>query len=65
MAAIKSRLNFWIAVGQISANLFTWGRILLAVSEPYVVDPVMDPEIRELRDHIPPASTPGSPGRSP
>jgi hypothetical protein len=52
MAAIKTRLNLWIAAGLIAANLFTWGRILLAGSEPYVVDPVMDPEIRELLDYI-------------
>ena len=52
MAAIKARVNLWIAVGLITANLFTWGKILLAVSEPYVVDPVMDPEIRELLDYI-------------
>jgi hypothetical protein len=52
MAAIKTRLNLWIAACLIAANLFTWGRILLAVSEPYIVDPVMDPEIRELLDYI-------------
>ena len=52
MAAIKTRLNLWIATGLVVANLFTWATILLAVSEPYVVDPIMDPEIRELLNYI-------------
>jgi hypothetical protein len=52
MAAIKSRLNVWVAVGLISANLFTWGRILLAASNPHIVDPVMDPEVSALLDYI-------------
>jgi hypothetical protein len=52
MAAIKSRLNLWIALGLIIANLFAWGRMLLAVTDPHVVDPVMDPEVRGLLDYI-------------
>jgi hypothetical protein len=52
MAAIRSRLNLWIALGLIVANLFTWGRILLAVSNPHVVEPIMDPEVRALLDYI-------------
>ena len=43
MAAIKNRLNLWIALGLIFANLFVWARLLLAVSNPHVVDPIMDP----------------------
>ena len=52
MAAIKPRLNLWIAVGLISANLFTWGRMLLAASNPHIVDPIMDPEVQALLDYI-------------
>jgi hypothetical protein len=52
MAAIKSRLNLWIAVGLIVANLFTWARLLLAVTDPHVVDPVMDPEVQDLLEYI-------------
>ncbi len=52
MAAIKSRLNWWIAIGLILANLFTWARVLTAVTNPHVVDPVVDPEVRALLDYI-------------
>lgn len=52
MAAIRSRLNLWIAVGLISANLFTWGRLLLTASNPHIVDPIMDPEVSALLDYI-------------
>jgi len=52
MAALKGRLNLWIALGLISANLFVWAQILLAVSNPHVVDPIMDPEVRALLDYI-------------
>jgi hypothetical protein len=52
MAAIKARLNLWIAIGLVVTNLFTWATILLAVSDPYVVDPIMDPEVRDLLDYI-------------
>lgn len=52
MAAIKMRLNTWIAVGLIVANLFTWARLLLNVSNPHVVEPIMDPEVRALLDYI-------------
>jgi len=52
MAAIKPRLNLFIALGLIFANLFTWGRILLAASNPHIVDPIMDPEVRALLDYI-------------
>lgn len=52
MAAVKMRLNTWIAVGLIVANLFTWARLLLNVSNPHVVEPIMDPEVRALLDYI-------------
>jgi hypothetical protein len=49
---IKTRLNLWIALGLIVANVFTWAQLLLAASNPHVVDPVMDPEVRALLDYI-------------
>jgi hypothetical protein len=52
MAAIKTRLNLFIALGVIAANLFAWGQILLAASNPHVVEPIMDPEVRALLDYI-------------
>ncbi len=52
MAALKSRINLWIALGLISANLFVWAQMLLAVSNPHVVEPIMDPEVRALLDYI-------------
>jgi len=52
MAAMKTRLNLFIALGLIFANLFTWGQILLAASNPHVVEPIMDPEVRALLDYI-------------
>ena len=52
MAAIKTRLNLFIALGIIAANLFAWGQILLAASNPHVVEPIMDPEVRALLDYI-------------
>lgn len=52
MAAIKSRLNLWFALGLILANLFIWARLLLTVTNPHVVEPVRDPEIEALLDYI-------------
>jgi hypothetical protein len=52
MAAMKTRLNLFIALGLIIANLFTWGLVLLAASNPHVVEPIMDPEVRALLDYI-------------
>ena len=49
---IKSRLNLWFALGLILANLFIWARLLLAVTNPHVVEPIMDPEVRALLDYI-------------
>jgi hypothetical protein len=36
----------------IAANLFTWARLLTNAPEPYVVDPVRDPEVVALLDYI-------------
>jgi hypothetical protein len=52
MAALKTRLNLWIALGLIVANLFIWAQLLLAVTNPHVVDPVRDPEVEALLDYI-------------
>jgi hypothetical protein len=52
MAAIKTRLNLWIAIGLVVANLFAWATILLAAAHPHIVDPIMDPEIKALLDYI-------------
>lgn len=52
MAPLRSRLNTWMAVGLIIANLFTWARLLLNVADPHVVEPIMDPEVRALLDYI-------------
>jgi hypothetical protein len=47
-----SQLNFWIATVIISFNLFAWTSILLAAPEPYVVDPIRDPEVVALLEYI-------------
>ncbi len=47
-----SRLNFWVAAVIITINLLAWASILLAASEPYVVDPVRDPEVVALLEYI-------------
>ena len=45
-------LNFWIGFCLILINLFAWASILLAAPEPYIVDPIRDPEVVALLDHI-------------
>jgi hypothetical protein len=45
------RLNLWIAVAIISINLFAW-TTLLAAPAPYIVEPIRDPEVVALLDHI-------------
>ncbi len=52
MAMTRRRLNIWIALGLIFANLFTWGQILLAAVNPHVVEPIKDPEVQALLDYI-------------
>jgi hypothetical protein len=42
--------NFWIAAALIAANIFAWAN--LTAPEPYVVDPVRDPEIVTLLEYI-------------
>ncbi len=48
----RVKLNVWIATALVAANLFSWARLLLAVPEPYVVDPVRDPEVVALLEYI-------------
>ena len=47
-----SRLNFWVATTLMIANLFAWFSLLLAAPEPYIVEPIRDPEIVTLLDYI-------------
>ena len=49
---IKTRLNLWIALGLIFANVFVWARLLLAVTNPHIVEPIKDPEVQALLDYI-------------
>jgi len=45
-------LNFWIGAALIAANLFAWASALLNAPQPYVVDPLRDPEIETLLQYI-------------
>jgi hypothetical protein len=45
-------LNFWIGAALIGANLFAWASALLNAPQPYVVDPIRDPEIETLLQYI-------------
>lgn len=44
--------NFWIPSSLILINLFAWAATLFAAPEPYIVDPVRDPEVVALLEHI-------------
>ena len=46
------RPNLWIVSTIILFNLLAWNRFLLPKSEPYVVDPIRDPEVVTLLDYI-------------
>jgi hypothetical protein len=46
------RLNFWVAAALLTANLYIWTGLLLAAPEPYVVEPIRDPEVVALLDYI-------------
>ncbi len=54
MAALKIRWswNRVIAFGLVLANLFTWAQMLLALAQPHIVDPIMDPEVQALLNYI-------------
>jgi hypothetical protein len=44
--------TFWIVIILVSVNLLTWRNLLLPDIEPYVVDPIRDPEVVTLLDYI-------------
>ena len=46
------RVNVWIAGLLLGANLLSWAGLLLAMVEPYVVEPIRDPEVVALLDYI-------------
>lgn len=52
MKRLRLGLNSWLALGIAAANLFMWGRVLSALTEPYVVEPIRDPEVVALLDYI-------------
>ena len=53
-AKISPRLgwNTWIAISLIAVNLYVWAGLLLSPPEPYVVEPIRDPEVVALLDYI-------------
>lgn len=48
----RSKSNFWITSSIVLMNLFVWTSVLRAAPEPYVVDPIRDPEVVTLLDYI-------------
>jgi hypothetical protein len=54
MAALKIRWtwNRVIALGLALVNLFVWAQMLLALAQPHIVDPIMDPEVQGLLNYI-------------
>lgn len=44
--------NVWLALVLIAANLFAWASILTNAPEPYIVDPIRDPDVVALLDYI-------------
>jgi hypothetical protein len=48
----RPNINVLFVVILVVANLFTWLRLLLAVPDPYLVEPVRDPEVVELLEYI-------------
>lgn len=49
---MKIRWNLFIGIAVVLANLYAWADLLTAISDPHVVDPIMDPEVRALLDYI-------------
>lgn len=47
-----NRLNVWIAVALIAANLYMWTSTLLSAAAPYEVAPVRAPEVVALLERI-------------
>lgn len=48
----RRSLNFWIGGLLIAANLVAWIVFGLSLAEPYVVDPIRDPEVVTLLEYI-------------
>jgi hypothetical protein len=49
---VSHRLNLWIALALIAANLHAWAGALLTAPPPYEVQPVRDPEVVALLGYI-------------
>ena len=49
---MKIRWNLFIGIAVVLANLYAWASLLTTLTQPHVVDPVMDPEVRALLDYI-------------
>lgn len=47
-----NRLNFWLPIILVAANLFAWANLLLIPVTTYEVEPIRDPEIVALLDYI-------------
>ncbi|MEW5718781.1 MAG: hypothetical protein AB1817_09160 [Chloroflexota bacterium] len=47
-----TRLNLWIALALVVANVYAWTSTLLAASAPYVVAPIRAPQVVALLDKI-------------
>ena len=47
-----NRLNLWIAVALIAANVYAWTSALLSAAAPYVVAPIRAPQVVALLDHL-------------
>ena len=46
------RLNLWIGLALVVANVYAWTSTLLAASAPYVVAPIRAPQVVALLDKI-------------
>jgi hypothetical protein len=49
---LARRPNLWIGMALLLANLFAWSEAIMGLTAPYLVDPVRDPEVVALLDHI-------------
>jgi len=47
-----NRLNVWIVLALVIANLYAWADVLSTTTAPYIVAPIRDPEIVALLDYI-------------
>ena len=49
---LLNRLNVWIVLALVIANLYAWANVLSTTTAPYIVAPIRDPEIVALLDYI-------------